>query len=53
MKLRAIVLIEYDVIDGFLEAAEEENKLIRAVSKIVNGNANVSYHNYNIRPVIN
>jgi len=49
MRVRGIVSIEYEIEGGFLEAAEEEAKLMRAVSKIINGNRLVCYHEFRIR----
>ena len=38
MKARGIVVIDYDIEGGFLEAAEEQQKLQEAIASIVKGN---------------
>lgn len=49
MKARGIVIIDYDLPDGFKQAAEEQNKLEQAVAALVKGNPRVVYHEVDIR----
>ena len=51
MKLRGIVSIEYEMPNDFLDGAEEETKLAIAISKIVNGNKRVTFHEFRIDPI--
>ena len=41
MKVRAICLIDYDIDGGFRQAAEEEEKLEKAIKALVDGNKRV------------
>jgi len=49
MKARGIVIIDYDLPGGFIEAAEEQKKLQDMVSELVRGNPRVKYHEVDIR----
>lgn len=49
MKARGIVIIDYDLPDGFKQAAEEQSKLEAAVAQLVKGNPRVIYHEVDIR----
>lgn len=49
MKARGIVVIDYDLPSGFIQAAEEQKKLEEAVQKLVQGNPRVVYHQVDIR----
>jgi len=48
MKARGIVVIDYDIDGGFKEAAEEEQRLEEAISKIVKDNKRVVFHQVDI-----
>lgn len=49
MKARGIVIIDYDLPDGFKQAAEEQTKLEQSISALVKGNPRVIYHEVDIR----
>jgi len=49
MKARGIVVIDYDLSGGYIEAAEEQKKLEDAVKDLVKGNPRVIYHEVDIR----
>lgn len=49
MKARGIVIIDYDLPEGYKQAAEEQSKLEAAVSHLVKGNPRVVYHEVDIR----
>ena len=44
MKCRGIVVLDYQIEGGFLEAAEEQKKLEDAIASIVKGNKRVVFH---------
>lgn len=49
MKARGIVIIDYDLPDGYKQAAEEQAKLETAVRELVKGNPRVIYHEVDVR----
>lgn len=49
MKARGIVIIDYDLPDGFRQAAEEQAKLEEAIRSLVKGNPRVIYHEVDVR----
>lgn len=49
MKARGIVIIDYDLPEGFRQAAEEQTKLEEAIRMLVKGNPRVVYHEVDIR----
>lgn len=49
MKARGLVIIDYDLPEGFKQAAEEQNKLEEAIRALVKGNPRVIYHEVDIR----
>lgn len=49
MKARGIVVIDYTIEGGFREAAEEQEKLERAIAEIVQGNKNVVFHQVDMK----
>ena len=49
MKARGIVLIDYDIEGGFLEAAEEQRKLQEAIENIVKNNKRVVFHQVDMK----
>ena len=49
MKARGIVIIDYDLPGGFKDAAQEEEKLQKAVDALVIGYSKVLYHEVDIR----
>jgi hypothetical protein len=49
MKARGIVLIDYDIEGGFMEAAEEQKKLQEAIANIVKDNKRVVFHQVDMK----
>jgi len=49
MKARGIVIIDYELPGGFIEAADEQQKLQKLVDELVRGNPRVVYHEVDIR----
>lgn len=49
MKARAIVIVDYELPGGFIEAAQEQTKLQEVVNDLVRGNPRVVYHEVDIR----
>jgi len=49
MKCRGIVVIDYDIDGGFLEAAEEQKKLEDAIASIVKNNKRVVFHQVDMK----
>lgn len=49
MKARGIVIIDYDLPNGYRQAAEEQTKLEAAVKELVKGNPRVIYHEVDVR----
>jgi hypothetical protein len=49
MKARGIVIIDYDLPNGYRQAAEEQVKLEAAVRDLVKGNPRVIYHEVDVR----
>jgi len=49
MKARGLVVIDYDLPNGFIEAAEEQKKLKDAIAELVRGNPRVIHHEVDIR----
>jgi len=49
MKVRAICLIDYDIDGGFREAAEEEDKLEKAIKALVDDNKRVVHYQLEMR----
>jgi hypothetical protein len=49
MKARGIVVIDYELPGGFIEAADEQKKLQEAVRELVKGNPRVIYHEVDVR----
>jgi len=49
MKARGIVVIDYDLPNGFIQAAEEQKKLEEMVQRLVQGNPRVIYHQVDVR----
>ena len=49
MKCRGIVVIDYDIDGGFLEAAEEQKKLEDAIASMVKGNKRVVFHQVDMK----
>jgi len=48
MKVRAVVLIDYEI-DGFKDAAKEQEALEAAIENIVNNNKNVVHHQIDMK----
>lgn len=48
MKVRAVVLIDYEI-DGFKDAAKEQEALEAAIENIVNNNNNVVHHQIDMK----
>ncbi len=49
MKARGLVVIDYDIDGGFLEAAEEQKKLEAAIASIVKDNKRVVFHQVDMK----
>lgn len=49
MKARGIVIIDYDLPEGYKQAAEEQQKLEASISALVRGNPRVIFHEVDIR----
>ena len=49
MKCRGIVVIDYDIDGGFLEAAEEQKKVEDAIASIVKNNKRVVFHQVDMK----
>lgn len=49
MKARGIVVIDYEIEGGFKEAAEEQEKLEKAIASIVDKNKNVVFHQVDMK----
>jgi len=49
MKARGLVVIDYDIDGGFLEAAEEQKKLETAIASIVKDNKRVVFHQVDMK----
>jgi len=49
MKIRGIVILDYDIEGGFKEAAEEQERLEQAVANIVKGNKRVVFHQVDMK----
>ena len=49
MKCRGIVVLDYQIEGGFLEAAEEQKMLEDAIASIVIGNKRVVFHQVDMK----
>jgi hypothetical protein len=49
MKVRGLVVIDYDLPNGFIEAAEEQQKLQEAVDALAKRNPRITYHEVDMR----
>ncbi len=49
MKARGIVVIDYSELNGFREAAEEQERLEEAIAAIVKGNKRVVFHQVDMK----
>ena len=49
MKARGIVIIDYDLPEGYKQAADEQDKLEAAIRELVRGNPRVVFHEVDIR----
>ena len=49
MKVRGLVVIDYDCPAGFIQAAEEQKKLQDAIDALCRGNPRVLHHEVDIR----
>ena len=49
MKARGLVVIDYDIDGGFLEAAEEQKKLEAAIASIVKDNKRIVFHQVDMK----
>jgi hypothetical protein len=43
MKARGLILIDYELPNGYMDAAEEQKKLEEAMAKLTQGNPRVKY----------
>lgn len=49
MKVRGLVVIDYELPDGFIQAAEEQQKLKEAIDALAKGNPRITYHEVDMR----
>ena len=49
MKVRGLVVIDYELPDGFVQAAEEQQKLKEAIDSLAKGNPRIVYHEVDMR----
>ena len=49
MKARGLILIDYELPGGYMEAAEEQKRLEEAMNNLVRGNNRVSYYQCDIK----
>ena len=49
MKCRGLVVLDYEIEGGFLEAAEEQKKLEDAIASIVKNNKRVVFHQVDMK----
>lgn len=49
MKIRAFAVIDYDLPEGFKQAAEEQDKLEAAIKELVRGNPRVVWQEVDVR----
>jgi hypothetical protein len=50
MKARAVIVIDYTIVDGgFKEAAKEQERIEKAIAEIVKDNPNVVYHDVDMK----
>jgi hypothetical protein len=49
MKARGLILIDYELPNGYIDAAEEQNKLKEAMEKLTQGNPHVKYRQCTVK----
>ena len=49
MKVRGLILVDYELPGGYVDAAEEEKKLRSAMHTLVDGNNRVTYFNCDMK----
>ena len=49
LKARGLILVDYELPNGFIDAAEEQRKLEQAMNDIVRGNSRVTYYQADIK----
>ena len=49
MKARGLILVDYDLPNGFMDAAEEQKRLQEAMEELVRGNNRVTYSQCDIK----
>lgn len=49
MKARGLILVDYELPNGFMDAAEEQKRLEEAMQNIVRGNNKVVYYQCDIK----
>lgn len=49
MKARGLVVIDYEFSGGYLQAAEEQQKLINAIEELTKGNKSVTFFDVDMR----
>ena len=49
MKARGLILVDYDLPNGFMDAAEEQKRLQNAMEELVRGNNKVTYFQCDIK----
>jgi len=49
MKVRGLILVDYDLPNGYEDAAEEQKRLKEAMENLVRGNNRVTYYQCDIK----
>lgn len=49
MKARGLILVDYDLPNGYMDAAEEQKRLNAAMEELVRGNNKVTYYQCDIK----
>tara|TARA_R110002153_G_scaffold79513_1_gene202916 strand:- start:1143 stop:1346 length:204 start_codon:yes stop_codon:yes gene_type:complete len=49
VKARGLILVDYDLPNGFMDAAEEQKRLQNAMEELVRGNNKVTYFQCDIK----
>ena len=49
LKARGLILVDYELPNGFMDAAEEQRRLEEAMNNLVRGNSRVTYYQCDIK----
>tara|TARA_R100001377_G_scaffold82683_1_gene63326 strand:- start:416 stop:619 length:204 start_codon:yes stop_codon:yes gene_type:complete len=49
LKARGLILVDYDLPNGYMDAAEEQKRLNAAMEELVRGNNKVTYYQCDIK----